>query len=371
MSGRRPGGVSGAGARPPAPTRAVGVPPRSVTRPARGRCRRRREHVAFAAVRAVLATAITPDDPLAGLSTGEVPEPEPPPGWEIVEVRAAALNHHDLWTLRGVGAGEDDLPLVLGTDAAGVAADGREVVCHAVLGSAAPGGDETLADDRHMLTERGVPGTMAERVAVPARNLVPKPKGLGFAEAACLPTAYLTAYRMLFTRARLSPGAAVLVQGAGGGVATAAIVLCRAAGLTVYATSRSEEKRRRAEALGAHAALEPGARLPERVDAVVETVGAATWGHSLRSLRPGGTVVVAGATTGGAPPAELERLFWRGLTVAGSTMGTLDELRRLCALMEASGARPAVDSVRPLEEAPAAFARMAAGAAFGKLVLTP
>ena len=122
-------------------------------------------------------------------------------------MRAAALNHHDLWSLRGVGVSADELPLVLGTDAAGVTADGREVVCHAVLGSAGPDGDETLADDRHMLTERGVPGTFAERVAVPARNLVPKPPSLSFAEAACLPTAYLTAYRMLFTRAGLAPGA--------------------------------------------------------------------------------------------------------------------------------------------------------------------
>jgi NADPH:quinone reductase-like Zn-dependent oxidoreductase len=322
-------------------------------------------------MRAVLAVAIDPDDPLSGLRVGDAPEPAPPAGWEVVEVRAAALNHHDLWSLRGVGVTADELPLVLGTDAAGVAADGREVICHSVLGSGGPGGDETLADDRHMLSERGVPGAFAERVAVPARNLVPKPPSLTFAEAACLPTAYLTAYRMLFTRAGLAPGASVLVQGAGGGVATAAIVLGRAAGLTVYATSRSEEKRRRAEELGAAAGLAPGARLPERVDAVIETVGAATWGHSLRSLRPGGTVVVSGATTGGAPPAELERLFWRGLTVAGSTMGTLDELKRLCALMEASGARPVIDGVRPLEGAPAAFARMAAGEGFGKLVLEP
>jgi len=322
-------------------------------------------------VRAVLATGIHPDDPLLGLTVGEAPEPDPRPGWEIVEVRAAALNHHDLWTLRGVGVAEDELPVVLGSDAAGVTADGREVVCHAVLGSAGPGEDETLASDRHMLSERGVPGALAQHVAVPARNLVAKPASLGFAEAACLPTAYLTAYRMLFTRAGLAPGGRVLVQGAGGGVATAAVVLGRAAGLTVYVTSRSPEKRRRAEELGARAALEPGARLPERVDAVLETVGRATWGHSLRALRPGGTVVVAGATTGGDPPAELERLFWRGLTVAGTTMGTLEELVRLCELVESAGIRPPIDAVYPLEEAAAALGRLAAGETFGKLVLEP
>lgn len=319
---------------------------------------------------AVTATGVNPDEPLAGLVVGECADPEPPPGWEVVEVRAAALNHHELWSLRGVGVGPEDLPVVLGTDAAGVTADGRDVVVHAVLGGAGPGEDETLAPDLHLLSERGVPGTLAERVAAPSRNLVPKPASLGFAEAACLPTAYLTAYRMLFTRAGLAPGARVLVQGAGGGVATAALLLGRAAGLEVHVTSRSEAKRERALELGAASALEPGARLPARVDAVVETVGAATWGHSLRSLRPGGTVVVSGATSGGDPPAELARLFWRGLTVAGSTMGTLEELRALCRLVDAAGVRPVVDSTFALADAEAAFRRLESGDAFGKVVVT-
>jgi NADPH:quinone reductase-like Zn-dependent oxidoreductase len=321
-------------------------------------------------VLAVTATAVNPDEPLAGLAVGEHPEATPPPGWEVVEVRAAALNRHELWSLRGVGLDADDLPAVLGTDAAGVTADGREVVVHAVLGSAGPGEDETLAPDVHLLSERGVPGTLAERVAAPSRNLVPKPASLSFAEAACLPTAYLTAYRMLFTRAGLAPGARVLVQGAGGGVATAALLLGRAAGLEVHVTSRSEAKRRRALELGAATALEPGARLPARVDAVVETVGAATWGHSLRALRPGGTLVVSGATSGGDPPAELQRMFWRGLTVAGSTMGTLDELRALCRLVDAAGVRPVIDSTFALADAAEAFARLESGEAFGKVVLT-
>jgi NADPH:quinone reductase-like Zn-dependent oxidoreductase len=318
---------------------------------------------------AVTAASAHADDPLAGLVVGEHPEPDPPPGWEVVEVRAASLNHHELWTLRGVGVGPGDLPCVLGTDAAGVTRDGREVVVHAVLGSAGPSEDETLAPDRHLFSERGVPGTLAERVAVPSRNLVPKPPSLGFAEAACLPTAYLTAYRMLFVRAGLHPGGRVLVHGAGGGVATAALLLGRAAGLEVHVTSRSAAKRARALELGAASASEPGTRLPERVDAVVETVGAATWAHSLRALRPGGTIVVSGATSGGDPPAELARVFWRGLTVAGSTMGTLDELRRLIRLVEAAGVRPVVDSTFVLADARAALERLASGDAFGKVVL--
>jgi NADPH:quinone reductase-like Zn-dependent oxidoreductase len=321
-------------------------------------------------VLAVTATAVDARDPLAGLAVGERPEPDRPSGWEVVEVRAASLNHHELWTLRGVGVSPDDLPVVLGTDAAGVTADGREVVVHAVLGTAGPGEDETLSPDLHLLSERGVPGTLAERVAVPARNLVPKPASLSFAEAACLPTAYLTAYRMMFTRAGLAPGARVLVQGAGGGVATAALLLGRAAGLEVYVTSRSEAKRARALELGATAAVEPGGRLPARVDAVVETVGAATWGHSLRALRPGGTIVVSGATSGADPPAELSRVFWRGLTVAGSTMGTLAELEALCRLVDAAGVRPLIDSTFALGDTAEALRRLESGDAFGKVVVT-
>jgi NADPH:quinone reductase-like Zn-dependent oxidoreductase len=170
-------------------------------------------------------------------------------------------------------------------------------------------------------------------------------------------------------RAGLHPGGRVLVHGAGGGVATAALLLGRAAGLEVHVTSRSAAKRARALELGAASASEPGTRLPERVDAVVETVGAATWAHSLRALRPGGTIVVSGATSGGDPPAELARVFWRGLTVAGSTMGTLDELRRLIRLVEAAGVRPVVDSTFVLADARAALERLASGDAFGKVVL--
>ncbi|MGI8480365.1 MAG: zinc-binding dehydrogenase, partial [Gaiellaceae bacterium] len=292
-------------------------------------------------------------------------------GWEAIDVRAAALNHHDVWMLRGVGITEDELPVVFGNDAAGFTAAGREVVMHAVLGSAGPGEDEMLTADFQLFSERGVQGTLAERIVAPSPNLVPKPASLSFAEAACLPTAYLTAYRMLFTRARLRPGQSVLVQGAGGGVATAAILLGSAAGLTVYATSRSEEKRARAVELGAAAAIEPGGGLPVRVDAVLETVGRATWDHSLKSLRPGGTIVVAGATSGSDPPADLARLFWRQLSVVGSSMGTLVELRRLCALLELTGVRPLIDSEYVLADAPAALARLESGAEFGKIVVVP
>jgi NADPH:quinone reductase-like Zn-dependent oxidoreductase len=316
---------------------------------------------------AITATAVTPDDPLAGLHLGDHPDPTPPDGWEVVEVRAAALNHHDVWTLRGVGIDPDRLPIVLGCDAAGVTADGREVLVHAVI--ATPEGDETLARDFSILSER-YDGTFAERVAVPARNLIPKPASLSFEEAACLPVAYLTAYRMLFTRGELRPGHRVLVQGAGGGVATAAVLLARAAGLHVTVTSRDEAKLEQALELGAHAAVPAGERLPDRVDAVMETVGEATWSHSLKALEAGGIVVVSGATSGPNPPADLARVFYRQLRVVGSTMGTRDELIALTRLLDASGVRPLIDDVLPMERARDAFARMVEGEVFGKLVLT-
>ncbi|MEV4018759.1 zinc-binding dehydrogenase [Nonomuraea angiospora] len=315
---------------------------------------------------AVTATQTDPDNPLAGLTLGERPEPKVPDGWTTVSVRAAALNHHDLWTLKGVGIRQDRLPIVLGCDAAGVDEDGNEVIVHSVIGT---GADETLDPKRTLLSEVH-DGTFAERVAVPRRNLVPKPAGLGFEHAACLPTAWLTAYRMLFDKAGLEPGSTVLVQGAGGGVATALIALGRAGGYRVWATSRSEEKRARALELGADQVFEPGARLPERVDAVMETVGQATWDHSLKSLRPGGRIVVSGATSGAVPPADLNRVFFLQLSVVGSTMGTRAQLGRLAVFLEQTGVRPVVDRVLPLTEARDGFAAMAEGDIFGKIVFT-
>jgi NADPH:quinone reductase-like Zn-dependent oxidoreductase len=316
---------------------------------------------------AVYAARIGQDDVLDGLELGERPEPEEREGWSRVRVRAAALNHHDLWSLRGVGLGEESLPMVLGCDGAGVDEDGNEVVVHAVVGQTGHGVGPR--ERRSLLTEK-YQGTFAEWVSVPTWNLVRKPESLSFEEAACLPTAWLTAYRMLFTNAGVRPGDAVLVQGAGGGVATAAIVLARAAGLRVYATSRDAAKRQRALELGARAAVEPGARLPERVDAVIETVGAATWSHSVKSLRPGGTLVISGATSGPNPPAaELNRIFFLELKVVGSTMGTKDELEDLLAFCDTTGVRPVIDSVLPMSRAREGFARMERGDVFGKIVL--
>ena len=318
---------------------------------------------------AVYAESFSPDEPLNGLVVGERPDPEPPAEWTTVRVKAASLNHHDLWSLRGVGLRQDALPMILGCDAAGLDEDGREVVVHAVVSDPDWTGDETLDPRRSLLSERHQ-GTFADRVVVPRRNVVPKPSSLSFAEAACLSTAWLTAYRMLFTQGELRPGETVLVQGAGGGVATALITLARAAGLRVLATSRDEAKRARALEIGAHEVYDSNERLPGPVDAVMETVGKATWLHSVRSLRPGGRIVVSGTTSGPDVDAALTRVFFLQLRVVGSTMGTRQELARLVAMLDATGVRPLVDRELPMEQAREGFAAMAGGELFGKVVLT-
>jgi len=320
---------------------------------------------------AVTAARIDAENPVAGLDLGERPEPSGEPGWTTVAVKATALNHHDVWSLRGVGLPADRLPMILGCDAAGVDEDGNEVVVHAVIGDAAAGGGDETLDPRRSLLSEVHQGTFAERVAVPKRNLVPKPAALSFEEAACLPTAYLTAYRMLFDKSGAQPGATILVQGASGGVATALILLGRAAGYRIWVTSRSEAKRDAALKLGADAAFATGARLPERVDVVMETVGQATWSHSVRALKPGGRIVISGATSGDVPPAELTRIFFSQLSVVGSTMGTRDQLGRLLRFCEQTGTRPLIDRVLPLAGAPAGFAAMIDGAHTGKIVFTP
>jgi NADPH:quinone reductase-like Zn-dependent oxidoreductase len=322
-------------------------------------------------VLAAYAARLSMDDPLSALEVGEVDDPKVADGWVSVDVRAAALNHHDLFSLRGVGLAEDRLPMILGCDAAGVTADGSEVVVHAVIADPDRGrGDETLDPKRSLLSEVHQ-GTLAEKVAVPARNIVAKPAELSWAEAGCVSTAWLTAYRMLFTKAAVQPGQTVLVQGAGGGVATAAIVLGRAAGVRVWATSRSEDKRAKAIELGADQAFESGARLPDRVDAVIETVGEATFSHSVKAVRPGGRVIVCGSTSGPTTTLELQRLFFLQIEVLGSTMGTRTELSQLLAFLVATGVRPTIDSTIPLADARDGLERMLAGDVFGKIVLTP
>ena len=320
---------------------------------------------------AAYAARFDADRPLEGLEVGNVPDAAPPaahPDWAVVDVRAGALNQHDLWSLRGVGLKEEQLPMVLGCDAAGTV-DGREVIVHAVVGALPAKGTPEGTEPRSLLSER-YPGTLAERVAVPSENLVDKPSWLSWEEAACLPTAWLTAHRAIFRTGGAEAGDVLLVQGAGGGVATAAIVLGAAAGLEVHVTSRSAARRARALELGATGAHEPGARLPRRADVVLESVGRATWSHSVASVRAGGAIVVVGATTGDPEPMGIARIFFHEVRVLGSTMGTADDLRAMLALLERTGARPVIDSTFALSGAREAFARLERGEQFGKIVLT-
>lgn len=320
---------------------------------------------------AAFAHTVNNEDPLAALTVGERPKPQAQPGWAVVQVKAASVNHHDLFSLRGIGLREQQCPMILGTDAAGIDEEGNEVIVHGLISSPEWQGDETLDPRRTLLSEK-YDGGLAEYITVPKQNLVAKPSGMSWEVAASVGTAYLTAYAMLFGKANLVPGNLVVVQGAGGGVATATIQLASAVGLRVWAVSRSEEKRRRAIELGAEQAFEPGARLPEKADVVIDNVGAATWSHSVNVLRPGGQIIVCGATTGDAPErTELTKIFFRQLQVIGSTFGTKQQLESMIKFMAAKNIEPIIDSVYPLSEAGEALQKLDSGDFFGKIVVKP
>jgi NADPH:quinone reductase-like Zn-dependent oxidoreductase len=321
-------------------------------------------------LRAAVAVRLDADDPISAFEVKDGwPEPEPGPGQVRIRVAATTVNMHDLWTVRGVGATAASFPKILGCDITGWDPSGREVLVTGAFGDPdAGGGDETL-DPKRSLVSEDLPGSFGEYTVVPSRNVIDKPAWLSFREAACLNVAWSTTYRMLFTRARVQPGERILIQGAGGGVATAAISMARAAGLYVVVTSRSEDKRRRALELGAHEAVASGERLREQVDVVVDTVGAATFAHSLRSLRPGGRIATAGATTGSDLALELPRIFYRQLSIIGSTSATRTETLRMLRFMQASNLRPVIDSVYPLDRIREALARTEQPDLFGNVVV--
>ena len=328
-------------------------------------------------MKAVYASTVNPAEPLAALAVGDQPEPQNRPYWSTITVKAATVNHHDLWSLAGVGLAAAACPMVLGTDAAGTLDDdipgkrglkaGSEVVLYTFVGT--DGAGVAPGERRSILSER-YPGALAERTSVPSANVFAKPANLDFAEAAALGTSWLTAYSLVFAAANVLPGDTILIQGAGGGVSTAAIQLAHAAGLEVFVTSRSQAKREKALALGADAAFEAGARLPRKVDAVIDSVGAATWSHSVKSVRPGGTIATCGATTGDQPGAELTRVFFQDIRVQGVTMGTRENFARLLRFVEHADLHPAMDRVYDgLDAAPEAFARLTGGEMFGKIAI--
>lgn len=327
-------------------------------------------------MRAVYAAGVDYDDPLSVLEVGERPEPQSKPFWSTISVHASTVNHHDVWSLQGVGLSADATPMILGTDAAGVLEEdipvrkglkaGSEVVLYTFIGTDGAG---VMPGERRTILSEKYAGTMAELTQVPSANVFAKPSNLNLDEAAALGTSWLTAYSLLFTSANVKPGDTILIQGAGGGVSTAAIQLAHAAGLEVFVTSRSEAKRAKAVEFGADAAFEPAARLPRKVDAVIESVGAATWSHSVRSVRPGGTIAICGATTGDQPGAELTRVFFQDIRVQGNTMGSREDFARLLRFVEHADLHPVIDSTFALADARRAFAKVIDGDVFGKIVL--
>lgn len=327
-------------------------------------------------MKSVYAAGTDYDNPLAVLEVGDLPEPQARPFWSTVSVKATTVNHHDIWSLKGVGLSAEQAPMVLGTDAAGTLDEdipvrkglkaGSEVVLYTFVGTDGAG---VMPGERRTILSEKYAGTMAEKTQVPSANVFAKPANLTLDEAAALGTSWITAYSLLFTSANVKPGDTILVQGAGGGVSTAAIQLAHAAGLEVFVTSRSEAKRGKALALGADAAFEACARLPRKVDAVIESVGAATWGHSVKSVRPGGTIAICGATTGDQPGAELTRIFFQDIRVQGNTMGSREDFARMLRFVEHADLHPVIDATYTLADAPAAFGKVLSGDVFGKVVM--
>ena len=299
----------------------------------------------------------------------DAPDPEPGPGEVLVRLRAASLNHLDLWVRKGLPSVPK--PRILGADGAGIREDTAERV---VINPGIEHGEQISVVGEHM------DGTHAELVAVPETNVYPLPDEISFEDAAAFPLVFETAYRLLVTRARLREGEWVLLWGIGSGVATAGLAIAKALGAKALVTSSSDEKLERATALGAdatvnHATGEVREAVKEAtggagVEVVLEHVGEATWQTSIQAARSGGRIAVCGATSGPNPPAALHRIWWKQLSILGSTMGTREDFEAAYELVKSGRAKPVVDSVYPLEEARAAHERMEAGEQFGKIVLS-
>ena len=305
----------------------------------------------------------------------DVTDPVPAEGEVLVRLRAASLNHLDLWLRRGLPSVAK--PRILGADGAGVVGalgpgvagfeEGEPVVLNPGL------------DDGARIVGEHMDGTHAELIAVPAEYVHPIPDGMSFEDAAAFPLVFATAYRMLATRAGLREGEWVLVWGIGAGVATAALAIAKALGGRVLATSTSDEKLEKARQLGADAVVRTDGDVVDAVraltdghgaDVVIEHVGEATWKTSLQAARKGGRIAVCGATSGPNPPANLHRIFWKQLSIFGSTMGTRDDFRAVYELVASGRARPLVDRVFPLTEARAAHEYLESARQVGKVILS-
>lgn len=326
-----------------------------------------------------------------GLIVRQAPMPKRRPGEALMRVRAASLNRVDLY-LRDDGRGiTHELPMVLGVDGAGeiVEADAESGLTPGMKAVLYPAGfcgscRYCLSGDQPLCTSvryagEHRDGTFAEYVAMPASCFLPLPDDTDLQEVATLPVAYLTAWRMLFGKRALGPGETLVVTGIGGGVATACLQLGLIAGARVIVTSRRTEALRHAEALGAHAAIDTSKQKLARgvldltggegADMVIDSIGGEVWSEALKALRRGGRIVTCGATAGDNPPADLRRVFIRQLEIHGSTLGSIEEFRRLLAVYRSGRLKPAIDRTYPLEEIGDAFARLQGGEQIGKIAI--
>jgi len=332
-------------------------------------------------MRAVVLNAV---GDVENLRVEERPDPYPDEGEAVVRLRAAALNHRDVWIRKGQYAGIK-VPIVLGSDGAGEVVEvgagvdsswlGREVVIDPSFNW---GPDIRAQDSSFHILGLPVDGTYAEMVRLPAANLYPKPRHLSWEEAAAVPLASVTAYRALVTRARLQAGETVLITGIGGGVATTALVIAKQLGATVWVTSGHESKLKAAQTHGADGGVNYRrddwaktlvAEIGSRPDVIIDSAGGDTFNKVLDLAKPGGRVVSYGSTLGPADRVEVRRIFWKQLSVLGSTMGPPSDFAAMLKMYERSGLRPIVDKVFPLEQATDAHIRMEAGDQFGKIVL--
>ena len=320
---------------------------------------------------AVYASHAAPDDPLSALKMGDMPEPSAPEGWVRVKISHASLNRHDLFTLMGRSGHPEGItyPIILGNDAVGTLDDGTQVVIYPVMGGDDWRGDETLDPQWHIPSEF-VHGTFADYAVVPKRNAVPLPATLSPLHASVLGTAWLTAYRALFTKSGLKAGETVLIQGATGGMATALIQLGRAAGFEVWATSRTEAGQAMAIELGAHQAFPAGAPLPRKVAAVVDNIGQDYLGAQHFIACPRRHVGRHRRHNGLDVPLNLLAMICDQLTVTGTIMGTLSDMQNMMNLIAKARIEPAIGAVLPLERASEGFRAMWEGKTAGKTVFT-
>lgn len=318
---------------------------------------------------AVSATAPNVGNPLSGLKVDRVPLPTVPEGWVRVRLSAAAINYHDIFTLQGFATHPLKFPRILGCEGCGSLEDGTPVILYPVMNDPDYLGDETLDPGRHVFHEI-TEGTLAEYVIAPLRNVLPRPSDLDATHGAVLGISWLTAYRMIFTKSGLRPGQTMLVQGSSGGVSTALIQLGAIAGMRVWCTGRSAEKRDLAVKLGAERTFAPGEFLPSQVDAVFDTSGAATWEHSLASVKPGGSIVTCGAHGGFKISMDLLRIFNDQISIHGVYAGTLKEFKDLIQFVVSKRISPMIGAVVSLSDAHRAMKGILEGHTSGKTVLT-